>query len=98
MNTDDCRNKADECLAAAQYASDRDAQRTWRHLADMWLLWSEQLRMSSANNAGSAPSNELQDGTRSVASIGPARATAIADNAKAATMADRLRSRLSLAE
>jgi hypothetical protein len=98
MNADDCRNKADECLAAAQYASDRDAQRTWRHLAEMWLLWSEQLRTSSANNAGSAPTNGLQDGTRSVASIGPAREAAIADNTKAARMADRLRCRLSLAD
>ncbi len=98
MNADDCRNKADECLAAAQYASDRDAQRTWRQLAEMWLLWSEQLRMPSANNAGSAPTNELQNGMSSVASIGRAREAAIADNTKAATMADRLRSRLSLAE
>jgi hypothetical protein len=43
MNADECRKKADDCLAAAQYASDRNAQRTWRHLADMWLRWSEQL-------------------------------------------------------
>ena len=98
MNSDDCRNRADECLAAAQYASDRDAQRTWRQLAEMWLLWSEQLRMLSANNTGSAPTNEWEDGTRSAASTGPAREAAIADNGKAATIADRLRSRLSLAE
>ena len=96
MNADDCRNKADQCLAAAQYASDRDAQRTWRELAEMWLLWSEQLRMFSTNNNRAAPTNELGDGTRSAATT-RSDEPAIADNG-IATMADRLRSRLSLAE
>jgi hypothetical protein len=97
MTADDCRNRADECLAAAQYASDRDAQRTWRHLADMWLLWSEHLRMNATNTVGSASINELQGGPRLAAAVEPSKAE-VAESGKAATIADQLRSRLSLAE
>ena len=97
MNADDCRNKADECLAAAQYASDRDAQRTWRQLADMWLLWSEHLRMYATNNVGSASINELRDGARLAATAEPGKAE-VAESGKAATIADQLRFRLSLSK
>jgi hypothetical protein len=97
MTADDCRKKADECLAAAQYASDRDAQRTWRQLADMWLLWSEHLRMYATNKVGSASINELQGGARLAATAEPSKAEG-AESGKAATIADQLRSRLSLAE
>jgi hypothetical protein len=98
MNADDCRKRADECLAAAQYASDRDAQRTWRQLADMWLLWSEQLQRFSASKVGAAADNELQNGARGETVTESASAPATADNRKVAEIADRLRSRLSLAK
>jgi len=88
MNSDDCRNRADECLAAAQYASDRDAQRTWRQLADS---------VYAATNLGSASINELRDGARLAAAAEPNKAEGT-ESGKAATIADQLRSRLSLAE
>jgi len=98
MNADDCRKRADECLAAAQYASDRDAQRTWCQLADMWLLWSEQLQRYSADQLGAAADNELQNGARAVTTAESVSAPATVDNRKVAEIADRLRSRLSLAK
>lgn len=97
MNSDDCRNRADEWLAAAQYASDRDAQRTWRQLADIWLLWSEHLRVHAATNLGSASINELRDGARPAVAAEPNKAEGT-ESGKAATIADQRRSRLSLAE
>lgn len=42
-SADVCRKRADECLAAAHYASDHDIKRTWRQLSEMWLLWAEQV-------------------------------------------------------
>jgi hypothetical protein len=38
MNAEECKTRAEQCLAAAQHAPDRDAQRTLRQLSDMWLL------------------------------------------------------------
>jgi hypothetical protein len=46
INVEECRKRAEECLAAALSASDGDAQRTWLHLSDLWLLSSKHLVQS----------------------------------------------------
>ena len=43
VTASECRERAEKCLAAAQAASDGEAQRHWRQLADMWLSWSKKL-------------------------------------------------------
>ena len=43
MNAEECRKRAEECLAAALSASGGDAQRTWLQLSDLWLLSSKHL-------------------------------------------------------
>ena len=98
MNANECRKKADECLAAAQYASDRDAQRTWRHLADMWLLWSEQLDRFRAYRERSTAAANIDSSERSMAAALPIADPATPDNGKAAEAGDRLRSTLALNE
>jgi hypothetical protein len=42
MNAIECRERAERCLEAAQSTPNQSAQETWRHLADLWLLWSKQ--------------------------------------------------------
>ncbi len=96
MNADECGKRADECLAAAQYASDRDVQRTWRQLADMWLLWAEQLEKFGVNNERSvAAAANAENGARTVAAAEPIEPVI---SGKAAEIADRLRSMLTLNE
>jgi len=80
-------------LAAAQYAPDRDVKRTWQQLADMWLLWSEQLeklRIYSGATAGA------ESGARLAAK--PISKPVISDGGEAVKVADLLRSRLALDE
>ena len=98
MNADECRKKADECLAAAQFASDGDAQRTWRQLADMWLLWSEQLDRFRAYRERSTAAGNVESSERSMAAAVPIPESITPDNGKAADAADRLRSMLALNE
>ena len=83
MNASECSKRAEECLAAAQYASDRDAQRNWRQIADVWLLWSEQLGKLRVDNEKSETA-ELTTG-----GIVPMKG-------EAADAADQLRSWLAL--
>jgi hypothetical protein len=112
MNVDDCRKRAEQCLAAAQYASDRDIQRTWRELSDLWLFWSEQLVQFSAKNKAPsevavnaengkmpvAAANNAENGNMPVAAAEPIIEDAITHNGKAREMADQLRLMLSLSE
>jgi len=48
LKVEECLKKADECSAAAHYASDHDIKRTWRQLSDMWMLWAEHVRSTAA--------------------------------------------------
>ncbi len=98
MNADDCREKADACLAAAQYASDREAQLIWRHLADMWRLWSEQLDKFRLYRERSKAAANIDSSERSMAAALPIADPAIPENGKVAEAGDRLRSMLTLNE
>ena len=82
-------------MAAAQYAPDRDVKRTWQQLADMWLLWSEQLeklRIYSGATAGA------ESGIESRVAAKPIGKPVISGGGEAAKVADLLRSRLALDE
>ena len=94
MNADECRARADQCLAAAQYAPDRDVKRTWQQLADMWLLWSEQLEKLRIYS-GATASAESGVESRLAATISK---PVISGGGEAAKVADLLRSRLALDE
>jgi len=99
MNAEDCRTRSEQCLAAAQHSTDRDAQRAWRQLSDMWLLWSGQLvQLSPQNNEQLVATNDPENGKMPVAAAEPITKRAISRNGKAAEMADRLRLRLALRE
>src|SRR5271170_6815964 len=63
MNADECRVRAEKCLAAARHASDRDAQRGWRQLSVMWSLWSGRLvRISLKNMSRQKPKQRTAEG------------------------------------
>jgi hypothetical protein len=96
-NADECRRRAEKCLAAAQHASDRDAQRTWHQLSDMWLLWSGQLvQLRPENNGRSEATDDPESGKRPTVVTEPIAERAISRRRKAAEMADLLRLRLAL--
>ena len=89
MNAEDCRIRAEECLATAHSASDRDAQRAWRQLSDMWLLWSGQLvQPCFKNNELSEAAVNAENSKRPVAAAEPVTERAISRKGKAAEMAD----------
>ncbi len=97
MNAEDCRIRAKDCLAAAKSASDSDAQRAWRQLSDMWLLWSGQLvQLSPENNERPEATGNSENGCMPVAAVEPITGRAISRDGKA--VADRLRLRLALRE
>jgi hypothetical protein len=99
MNADDCRKRAEECLTAAHDASDRDGQRAWRQLSDMWLLWSGRLvQLCSKDNEPSEATVNAETTKRPVATAEPITERAISRNGKAAEVADRLRLTLALSE
>ncbi len=94
MNANDCRIRAKECLAA-----DRDAQRAWRQLSDMWLLWSGQLvQLYPRNNERPEAAINVENSKKPVAAAELITELAISRNGKATEMADRLRLRLALSE
>ena len=43
MSADECRKRADACLAEATRAAHLDDQRSWHALAELWLLRHDQL-------------------------------------------------------
>jgi len=70
-------------------------KRTWQQLADMWLLWSEQLeklRIYSGATAGA------ESGVESRLAAKPISKPVISDGGEAVKVADLLRSRLALDE
>lgn len=93
-SADDCRKRADECLAAAHYASDPDVKRTWVQLSDLWLLWAEQFGKVRLNNERSEVAGKAENSAHSV--VAAERAIGRARNA--VKMADRLRVRLALSD
>jgi hypothetical protein len=85
MTAGECKERADKCLAAAQSASDGEAQRHWHQLADMWLSWAEKLaKFRVINQKLEAPKSTAE---RMASKKG-----------EAAEMADQLRSWLALNE
>ncbi|MGA2314396.1 MAG: hypothetical protein ABSF87_18910 [Xanthobacteraceae bacterium] len=74
-------------MAAAHYASYRDAQRIWHQLCDLWALWSEHLGQLDPKN------NETQ-----VAARNPVIEPAVPRTAKGLKMAERLRLKLALTD
>ena len=95
MNSGECRKRAEECLAVAQYVLDHDAQRMWRQLSDLWMLWSERLVQL---NRRSEDNINAENSKRSVAVAEPIIQPPISRNREALEMADRLRLRLALKE
>ena len=43
MSVAHCKNRAAECLMAAERSSNHDGQKAWRRLADLWGAWSDTL-------------------------------------------------------
>ncbi len=92
MNAEDCRIRAEECLATAHSASDRDAQRAWRQLSDMWLLWSGQLvQLYPRNNERPEAAINVENSKKPVAAAELITECAISRKEKAAEIADGLR-------
>jgi len=92
MNVDECRNRAEQCLATAQSASDQDMKRSWQQLAEMWLLWSDNLDRFRVTNEAAAASKK----GKSVVAVQPINKSKISGKRKVAEIADRLCSRLAL--
>ena len=93
MNAADCRKRAEECSAAAHYASDHEARRAWLQLSDLWLLVSRELVQFRSDATVNAENSK-----RSVAAAEPTIEDTISGDEKTMEMADRLRLRLSLDE
>lgn len=76
-----------------------NAQRAWRQLSDMWLLWSGQLvQLCPKNNELSEATVNAENSKMPVSAAEPITELAISRNGKATEMADRLRLRLALSE
>ncbi|MDR3419765.1 MAG: hypothetical protein P4L80_00725 [Xanthobacteraceae bacterium] len=97
-NADDCRKRADECLAAAHFASDLDIKRTWIQLSDLWQLWAKEFDEVRLNNEGSEVTGKVENSARSVVAAERTIGCTHASNGKAMKMADRLRVRLALSD
>ncbi len=97
-NADDCRKRADECLAAAHYASDPDIKRTWVQLSDLWLVWAEQFGKIRLNNERPEAAAKAENGVRSAVAVERSLGRARPGTGKAVRMADRLRVRLALSD
>jgi len=92
MNVDECRNRAERCLAAAQNASAQDVKQSWQQLAQMWLTWSEQLeRFRAYRKATTTIENEAE-----LVPDEPINESIISRKGKIAEIADKLRLRLAL--
>ena len=99
MSAEDCRTRAQHCLAAAQHSSDRDARRAWRRLSDMWFLGSGKVvELSPQNDERSEAPGNAANAKRPVPAAEPVGERPIFRNEKAAETADRLRLRLALSE
>ena len=88
MNTDECRDRADQCRAAAHYTIDRDTKRIWLHLADLWQMWSEQVDKFRVSE-GTATGTESE--AQSVRAAEPISKSLFPGGGEAAKMADQLR-------
>jgi len=93
MNVDECRNRAERCLAAAQNASAEDVRQSWQQLAEMWVDWSEQLRRY---NAYKRTTTAVESDVKPVIAAEPISESIISRNGKISEIADRLRSKLAL--
>jgi len=94
MNVDECKGRAEQCLATAQNASDQDMKRSWQQLAEMWLLWSEKLdRFRVVNEAAAAAKRSVEPGG---GSSQPIKKSKTSGKGKIVQITDRLRSRLAL--
>lgn len=94
MSADECRKRADACLAEAIRATHLDDQRSWHALAELWLLRHDQLSETPATREWQGIATNTKNGAVAAA----VSETASSDNDAPAVTGDRLRSLLRLTE
>ena len=79
MSADECRKRADACLAEAIRAVHLDDQRSWHALAELWLLRHDQLSDTPAIREWPAIAAEAKSGAAAAVAVAVTQ-NAISDN------------------